>query len=128
MPKRAVKTDKAPQPIARYAQAVVCNGFVFVAGQGPVDLATGKLIQSGGIREQTRVTLEHLKTILEAAGSSLDKVVKVSVFLKNLGDFKAMNEVYAEYFKADPPPVRTTVGADLLGGRMLIEIDCVAEA
>jgi 2-iminobutanoate/2-iminopropanoate deaminase len=128
MSRRAVKTEKAPKPVARYSQAIVCNGFVFVAGQGPVDIATGKLIESDEIREQTRATLENLKAILEAGGSSLDKVVKVSVFLKNLSDFKAMNEVYAEFFKSDPAPVRTTVGTDLLGGRMLIEIDCVAEA
>ncbi|MCW8131731.1 MAG: RidA family protein [Planctomycetota bacterium] len=128
MPKRAVTTSQAPAPIAKYSQAIVSNGFVFVAGQGPVDMATGKLILSEDIREQTRVTLEHLKTVLEAAGSSLDKVVKVSVFLKDLADFKAMNEVYARYFTGDAPPVRTTVGVNLLGGRMKIEIDCIAEA
>ena len=128
MPKRPVKTDRAPKPVARYSQGLICNGFVFVAGQGPIDVATGKLIASDDIRDQTRATLEHIKAILEAADSSLDKAVKVSMFLKRLEDFQAMNEVYTQYFKADPPPVRTTVGSDLLGGRMLIEIDCIAEA
>lgn len=124
--KRIVRTDRAPKPIANYSQAVVSNGMVYVAGQGPVDVKTGKLIESNDIREQTRLTLAHLKTLLEEAGSSLAHVVKVSVFLKNLDDFRAMNEVYAEFFK-DDPPVRTTVGVNLLGGRMLIEIDCIAE-
>lgn len=126
MAKRIVRTDRAPKPVANYSQAVVSNGMVYVAGQGPVDVKTGKLIESNDIKEQTRLTLTHLKTLLEEAGSSLAHVVKVSVFLKNLDDFRAMNEVYAEFFK-DDPPVRTTVGVNLLGGRMLIEIDCIAE-
>lgn len=126
MAKRIVRTDRAPKPVANYSQAVVSNGMVYVAGQGPVDVKTGKLIESNDIKEQTRLTLMHLKTLLEEAGSSLAHVVKVSVFLKNLDDFRAMNEVYAEFF-ADDPPVRTTVGVNLLGGRMLIEIDCIAE-
>jgi len=128
MAKRVVLTSKAPKPVARYSQGIVCNGFVFVAGQGPVDVGTGKLIESNDIRDQTRATLDNIKAILEAAGSSMDKVVKVSVFLKHLEEFPAMNEVYMQYFKADPPPVRTTVGTSLLGGRMNIEIDCIAEA
>ncbi len=126
MPKRIVRTGRAPKPVANYSQAVVSNGMVYVAGQGPVDVKTGKLIESNDIKEQTRLTLTHLKTLLEEAGSSLVHVVKVSVFLKNLDDFRAMNEVYAEFF-TDDPPVRTTVGVNLLGGRMLIEIDCIAE-
>lgn len=126
MAKRIVRTDRAPKPVANYSQAVVSNGIVYVAGQGPVDVKSGKLIESNDIREQTRVTLTHIRALLEAAGSSLAHVVKVSVFLKNLDDFRAMNEVYAEFFK-DDPPVRTTVGVNLLGGRMLIEIDCIAE-
>lgn len=126
MAKRIVRTGRAPKPVANYSQAVVSNGMVYVAGQGPVDVKTGKLIESNDIKEQTRLTLTHLKTLLEEAGSSLAHVVEVSVFLKNLDDFRAMNEVYSEFF-ADDPPVRTTVGVNLLGGRMLIEIDCIAE-
>lgn len=126
MAKHIVRTGRAPKPVANYSQAVVSNGMVYVAGQGPVDVKTGKLIESNDIKEQTRLTLTQLKTLLEEAGSSLAHVVKVSVFLKNLDDFRAMNEVYSEFF-ADNPPVRTTVGVNLLGGRMLIEIDCIAE-
>jgi len=129
MARRAVRTNKAPQPIGAYTQAIVSGGFVFVAGQGPVDLATGGLIASDEIADQTRATLEHLKTVLEAAGSSLDKVVKVTVYLKDIKDFKAMNAAYAAFFPGDAPPARTTIqAANLYGKRMKIEIDCIAEA
>ncbi|HQE62640.1 MAG TPA: Rid family detoxifying hydrolase, partial [Candidatus Latescibacteria bacterium] len=92
-----VETSKAPRPIAPYCQAVKANGFVFVSGQGPLDPATGQIVQ-GTIEEQTRLTIETIKAILEAAGTSLENVVKVGVFLQDMKDFRAMNRIYGEYF------------------------------
>jgi len=101
---------------------VVANGFVFVAGQGPVDPETGEM--PDGFEDQVRQTLRNLQTVLEAAGSSLDDVVKVNAYLTDLTRFARFNEVYKEFFRNDPP-ARTTVGAALLG--FLVEIDCVAQ-
>ncbi len=120
----AVKTDNAPRPAGPYSQAVRAGGFIFVAGQGGVDPSTGRFV-SGGVEEQTRQTLKNIEAILEAAGSSLDDVVKVSVFLKDVGDFQAMNKVFAEFFK-EPPPARTTVGVSFVVPEMIVEIDVVA--
>lgn len=124
MVKQAIRTPKAPEPIGPYSQAVVVNGFVYVAGQGPVDPATGKAV-AGGIAEQTRQTLENIKHILEAAGCSMSDVVSTNVYMVNLGDFAAMNQVYAEYF-ATNPPARTTVGVAALPGGIAIEITTTA--
>jgi 2-iminobutanoate/2-iminopropanoate deaminase len=125
--KRALNPHNTPKPIGPYSSVIVANGFVFVAGQGPVDLATGNLIASDAIEDQTRATLTHIRTLLEAAGSSLEKVVQVRVFLKEIGDFAAMNAVYKEFFNHLTPPVRTTIEApNLYGKRMKIEIECVA--
>ena len=107
MDKKVVYTDKAPKPIGPYSQAIIAGNFVFVAGQIPIDPETGEIVQ-GGIEEQTRRVLENIKAILEAAGSSLDKVVRVQVFLADLRLFKKFNKVYAEYFKENPP-ARVTV-------------------
>jgi len=120
----AVKTDKAPKPAGPYSQAIRAGDFIFVAGQGGVDPATGKFVE-GGIEEQTKQTLKNIEAILKAAGSSLDDVVKVSVFLKDVRDFHAMNKVFAEFFK-EPPPARTTVGVEFVVPEMLIEIDVIA--
>ena len=122
-PKRVVLTDKAPPPIASYSQGIVQGDFVFVAGQGPVDPATKKYVP-GTIQEETKRTLENLKAIVEAAGSSLDKVVKVNVYLADLANFAKMNEVYKRYF-VEPFPARATIGSQLLGG-MGIEVECIA--
>jgi len=118
-----VKTDKAPTPIGPYAQAIKANGFVFVSGQGPLDPKTGKVV-SGTIEEETRLTLNSIKAILEAAGTSLENVVQVRVFLKDTKDFKAMNGVYAEFF-GSTKPARTTVRADAPVD-IKVEIDCTA--
>lgn len=115
---------QAPTPRGPYSPAVRAGDFIFVSGQGPVDPITDK-IALGGVQYQTRVTLNNIRVILEACGASLSDVVKCSVFLKDAGDFKQMNEVYAEFFPTDRP-ARTTVEAKFHTAEMLVEIDCVA--
>jgi 2-iminobutanoate/2-iminopropanoate deaminase len=122
--KKVVKTTEGPAPLAPYSQAIIANGFVFVSGQGPIDPKTGKIVL-GDIRSQTKLVLDNIARILEAAGSSLDKAVKCSVFLKEINDFAAMNEVYRTYFKENPP-ARTTVQAGDIFGGIGVEIDCIA--
>ena len=119
-----VHTDKAPKPIGPYSQAIVENGFVFVSGQGCINPATGQ-IERGDARTETKRVFENLKTILEAAGSSLAKVVKCNVYLRDINDFAAMNEVYGTYFEP-PYPARTTVQAGALPAGIAVEIECVA--
>src|SRR5436853_6232203 len=104
--RKVIQTPKGPRPRGIYSQAVVADGFVFVAGQGPVNPKTNEL-ELGDIGSETRRTLENLRAILEAAGSSLSDVVRVGVFLADLKDFGAMNEVYREFFPENPP-ARTT--------------------
>jgi 2-iminobutanoate/2-iminopropanoate deaminase len=121
-----VSTDKAPKAIGPYSQGIKAGDFVFTAGQAGVDPATGKLVE-GGIGEQTRQVLKNIQAILEAAGTSLERVVKVGVFLQDMADFQAMNAVYAEFFPPDKnPPARTTVQAAKLPLGALVEIDAVA--
>ena len=124
MSRQVIFTDQAPKPIGPYSQAIVANGFVYAAGQGPIDPATGQFIP-GGIVEQTTQTLKNLSAILQAAGTSLDNVVKTTVYLHAISDFQAMNKVYAEYFKANPP-ARTTVGNLDLPLKILVEIEAIA--
>ncbi len=126
MTRRVVFTETAPKPVGPYSQAIVANGFVFVAGQVPIDPSTGKVVE-GGIKEQTRRVLENVKAVLEAAGSSLEKVVKVNVYLKRAEDFAAMNEVYSQYFPTEPP-ARTTVVTGMVREEFLIEVDVIALA
>ncbi len=124
MSKQVVSTEKAPAAIGPYSQAVVANGFVFSAGQLGVVPQT-KQFAGDDVQSQTRQALENLKAILEAAGSSLDKVVKVTVFLADINDFAAMNEVYATYFTENFPARAAVEVANLpLGGR--VEIEAVA--
>ena len=126
MNKESVSTGKAPKAIGPYEQAIKVGDFVYTAGQIPIDPKTGNFVE-GGIAAQTRQVLENLKAVLEAAGSSLDRVVKATVFLKNMGDFAAMNEVYAEYL-AQAKPARSTVAVAELPRGALVEIDFVALA
>jgi 2-iminobutanoate/2-iminopropanoate deaminase len=124
--KKAITTGGAPPPVGPYSQAIVDGGFVFVSGQGPIDPASGK-VEAGDVRAEIRRTLENLRAILETAGSSLDKVVKVSLYLKDIRDFPVVNEVYASFFPA-PAPARTTIQAGALPMGFSVEIDCIARA
>lgn len=124
--KDVISTDRGPKALGPYSQAIRGNGFVFVSGQGHVDPATGQITQ-GDIGQLTARTLDNVKAILEAAGSSLDKAVKVSVFLKDMNDFAAMNEMYARYFTKNQP-ARTTVEAARLPKDIRVEIDVIALA
>jgi len=126
MEKRIVRTDAAPAAIGPYSQAVVANGFVFAAGQVPLDPNPGQIV-SGDIRAQTKRVMENLKAVLAASGSSFDKVVKTTVFLRDLNDFGTMNEIYGEYFQENPP-ARSTVQVAKLPREAAVEIEVVALA
>jgi 2-iminobutanoate/2-iminopropanoate deaminase len=126
MTRESVQTDNAPKAIGPYEQEIKANGFIYTAGQIPIDPKTGNFVE-GGITAQTRQVLENLKAVLEAGGSSLDRVVKATVFLKNMADFAAMNDVYAQYLGGAKPARSTVAVADLPRGA-LIEIDLVALA
>ena len=119
-----VSTDRAPKALGAYSQAVLANGFAFLSGQIPLDPATGQLID-GDTASQTRRVLENLKAVLEACGSSLDRVVKTTVYLNSMDDFQAMNDVYKKYFP-DTPPARATIEAARLPRDVRVEIDCIA--
>jgi 2-iminobutanoate/2-iminopropanoate deaminase len=123
---KIILTDKAPRPGGPYSQAIVEGGFVFASGQVPVKPGGGKY-EPMDIGAETRQVLENLKAVLEAAGSSLDKVVKVTVFLRDIKDFAAMNEAYAAAFKGHAP-ARSTVQAGALPLGCAVEIDCIARA
>jgi 2-iminobutanoate/2-iminopropanoate deaminase len=123
--KKIISTDRAPKAIGPYSQAVVSSGFAFLSGQIPLDPATNQLIE-GDVAAQTERVLENLKAVLEACGSSLAKVVKTTVFLKDMGEFARMNEVYTRYFP-ESPPARATVEAARLPRDVRVEIDCIAE-
>jgi 2-iminobutanoate/2-iminopropanoate deaminase len=119
-----IATERGPKAIGPYSQAVKANGFVFVSGQIPLDPATQQLVE-GGITLQTERVMENLKGIIEAAGSSLERTVKTTVYLADLGDFAAVNEVYGRYFKHDPP-ARATVEVARLPRDVRIEIELIA--
>ena len=122
--KQIISSDLAPKAIGPYSQAIVHNGMAYLSGQIPMDPATGQVIE-GTIAQQTQRVLENLKAVLTACGSSLDNVVKTTVFLKDMGDFPQMNEVYAQYFSVNPP-ARSTVQAAKLPRDVQVEIDCIA--
>lgn len=124
--KEAIHTDQAHKGIGPYSQAVRANGFVFISGQLALDLATNELV-AGGIEEQTEQVLKNLTAILEAAGSGWEKVLKTTVFLRDMNNFSQMNEVYACALKG-VPPVRTTVEVARLPKDALVEIDVLALA
>jgi 2-iminobutanoate/2-iminopropanoate deaminase len=123
MPKIVVRTPNAPNPVGPYNQAIIAGNTLYVAGQGPIDPQTGKIV-IGTIEEQATLTLDNIKAILEAGGFSLADVVKVTAYLTDLGDFGKYNEVYKRYF-SEPYPARATVGCQLLM-HTFIEIDCIA--
>jgi 2-iminobutanoate/2-iminopropanoate deaminase len=128
MARSIITTDGAPAAIGPYAQGVRVGNLIFTAGQGGLDPATG-LVVPGGIKEQTTRTIQNLKAVLEAGGSSLSQVVKATVFLKDMNDFAAMNAVYASFFESDSDtlPARTTVEAARLPRDIMVEIEVVAE-
>lgn len=126
MSREIVQTERAPKAIGPYVQAVKANGMVYTAGQIPIDPKTGEVV-SGGIAAETRQVLDNLKAVLEAGGSSLEKVVKATVFLRNMSDFAAMNEIYAEYL-GKVKPARSTVAVGELPRGALVEIDLLALA
>jgi 2-iminobutanoate/2-iminopropanoate deaminase len=121
-----VLTDKGPKPIGPYSQAIRSNGFLYVSGQVALDPTTGEFV-GADIRQQTQRTLENVKGILEAAGSNMHHVVKTTVFLKDINDFAAMNEVYAKFFTL-APPARSTVEVARLPKDALVEIEVIASS
>ena len=123
--RKSVVTEKAPKPIGPYSQAVVEGDLIFVAGQGCTNPLTGKL-ELGDVRSETKRTFENVRAILEAAGSSLENVLKCNVYLRDIDDFAGMNEVYETFFAA-PFPARTTIQAGALPGGIAVEIECVAK-
>jgi 2-iminobutanoate/2-iminopropanoate deaminase len=124
--RQTIRTEAAPQAIGPYSQAVVAGGLVFASGQIPLDPSTGEFVE-GGIAEQTEQVLRNLSKVLEAAGTGLSRVVKTTVFLADMNDFAAMNEVYGRYF-AEEPPARSTVQAARLPRDARVEIDVIALA
>ena len=121
-----IATDRGPKAIGPYSQAIQANGLVFLSGQIPLDPATQQLI-SGNVATQTERVLQNITGILEAAGTSLERVLKTTVFLKSMNDFAAMNEVYGRHFTGDPP-ARSTVEVARLPKDVLVEIDVIALA
>jgi len=124
--KKIINTDSAPAPIGPYNQAVKSGHLIFTSGQIPIDPVTGELI-SGGIREQTIQVLENLKAVIEAAGGTLDDVIKTTVFLANMADFPELNILYAEYFGEENAPARSTIQVAALPKGALVEIEAVAK-
>ena len=122
--KKAIATDKAPKAIGPYSQGVVSGRFVFVSGQIPLDPATGQL-SAGDIKVQTELVIKNIQSVLRSQGFDLSHVVKTTVFLKNLGDFQAMNEVYGRFFK-EPFPARSTIQVSELPKGVPVEIEAIA--
>jgi 2-iminobutanoate/2-iminopropanoate deaminase len=126
MKREVIKSERAPKAIGPYEQALKLDGWVFTSGQIPLDPKSGAMVE-GGIGAQTRQVLENLRGVLEAAGTSMGRVVKATVYMTNLADFQKMNEVYAEFFPQDKP-VRSTVGVAALPRGAQVEIDLIAQA
>jgi 2-iminobutanoate/2-iminopropanoate deaminase len=124
MKKKVVHTEKAPKAIGPYSQAIQAGPFLFVSGQVPIDPSTGELV-AGDIRQQTRQVLENVKNILGSRGLAMEQVVKTTLFLKDMGNFSQVNEVYASYFPAEPP-ARSTVEVAKLPRNVDIEIEAIA--
>ena len=125
--KEIIKTPHAPAAIGPYNQAIKANGLIFCSGQIPLDPLSGGGLAPGGIEIQTHQVIKNLKAVLEAAGSSLDKIVKTTVYLADMGEFEAMNSIYGEYFDENAP-ARATVEVSCLPKNVAVEIDCIALA
>ena len=125
MQKVIIRGNEAPKPVGPYQQAVKAGNLVFLAGQIPLDPQTGEMV-AGGATEQTERVISNIKAVLKSAGTSLDNVVKATVFLKDLNDFAKMNEVYAKHFQADNAPARSTIQVAKLPKDSLVEIEVVA--
>ncbi|MBS0432358.1 MAG: RidA family protein [Proteobacteria bacterium] len=123
MPKTPIQTEHAPRAIGPYSQAVLCGGTVYLSGQIPLDPARGELVQ-GDIAVQARRVFDNLKAVCEAAGGSLDQIARVGIYLVDLGDFAAVNEVMAGYF-AQPYPARSTIGVAALPKGARVEVDAI---
>jgi 2-iminobutanoate/2-iminopropanoate deaminase len=124
MPKKIIKTTDAPQAIGPYSQAVEAGGFVFVSGQIPIDPKTGNVLQAD-IKTQTKLVMDNARTILAAGGCDLSKVVKTTIYLKNMADFATVNEAYGGYFPSEPP-ARATVEVSRLPKDVAVEMDFIA--
>lgn len=122
--KEIIPTNKAPRPVGPYSPVVACGDLIFVSGQGPLNIETGTLVD-GTVQEQARQTLENIKAILEDIGSSMEKVLKVTVYLSDMNDFSDLNEVYAQFFTSNPP-ARTCIQAGRLPFDIKVEIEVVA--
>jgi 2-iminobutanoate/2-iminopropanoate deaminase len=122
---QTILTDQAPTPIGPYSQAIRCGNLIFVSGQLPLDPKTGALVT--GIAEETKQVFENLKAVIEAAGSGLDRALKVTVYMRDLSQFAEMNKVYATFFRENPP-ARSTIQVAALPRGVSVEIDVVAEA
>jgi 2-iminobutanoate/2-iminopropanoate deaminase len=125
MSKRAISTDQAPAAVGPYSQAIEANGFIFLSGQIPLDPATGTLIESDDVRDHVRRCMDNARAVLEAAGSDMDRVVKATVLLRDIMDFKAAGEAYAEYF-GDVPPARAAFQTAQLPLDAWVEIEMIA--
>ena len=126
-PLKIIQTDQAPAPVGPYNQAIAATGeMIFVAGQIPLDPATGAIVGEGDVAQQTEQAIANLTAILQAAGATLADVVKTSVFLKNMNDFAAMNAVYANHFGDETAPARACVEVARLPKDVLVEIECIA--
>lgn len=121
---KALHSDNAPKAVGPYSQAIEANGFVFASGQLPIDPATNAFVE-GGVKEQTRQSLTNAQSVLKVAGLDLSHVIKTTVFLSDMADFAAMNEVYAEFFN-EPYPARSAIAVKTLPKNALVEVECIA--
>ncbi|TAD80109.1 MAG: RidA family protein [Oscillatoriales cyanobacterium] len=126
MSKQVIQTDKAPNPVGPYNQAIVANGMLFASGQISIDPTTNQLIHEGDVAAQTERVMQNLQAVLEAGGTSFANVVKTTIFLANMDDFATVNGVYAQYFDEATAPARATVEVARLPKSVLVEIDCTA--
>lgn len=123
---KVVRTDRAPAPVGPYNQAIIASGLVFVAGQIPLNPETGEMVGTGDITQQTQQVMTNLEAILKEAGTNWRNVIKTTVFLSDLQNFAAMNQVYAQYFPSETAPARACVEVSRLPKDALVEIDCIA--